>query len=291
MEDEMKIHSVTGGSGLKLHVREWGKANAPAILFIHGWSQNHLCWHKQYESELADTFRLVAFNLRGHGMSDAPEAQEYYTDPQAWADDVAAIIDQLGLDQCILVGWSYAGFVICDYLRAYGQDAVAGINFAGAAVTLDRATFGVLIGPGFLDNIPGATADDFPSNIQAIRDFVRGCTAQPLPRDEFEIALCWNIAVPPKIRAALVSRVINSDDVLSTLKKPVLMTQGRSDTVVLPAMGEHVLRTCLSSTSSWYPETGHAPFLEDSTRFNRELAAFVHKAIPSQQRADILRAG
>ena len=77
----MKIYSVIGGGDVKLHVREWGKADAPAILFIHGWSQNHLCWRKQYESVLADAFRLVAFDLRGHGMSEAPEAQQQYTSP------------------------------------------------------------------------------------------------------------------------------------------------------------------------------------------------------------------
>ena len=68
----MKVHSVRGGGGLKLHVREWGKADGPPILFIHGWSQNHLCWVKQYDDGLADEFRLVAYDLRGHGMSDAP---------------------------------------------------------------------------------------------------------------------------------------------------------------------------------------------------------------------------
>jgi non-heme chloroperoxidase len=274
----MKIHSVVGAGGVKLHVREWGKADAPAILFIHGWSQSHLCWHKQYESELPDAFRLVAFDLRGHGMSEAPEAQEHYTEPRLWADDIDAIAGQLGLKHFVLVGWSYAGFVICDYIRAHGQDAIAGINFVGATVSLDRAAFGVLIGPGFLDHVPGATADDLPSNIQAMREFVRGCTARPLPRDEYETAVCWNIVVRPKIRAALVSRVIDSDDVLSTLKKPVLVTHGRSDTVILPAMADRVLRTCRTSTASWYSDTGHAPFLEDARRFNRELADFARKA-------------
>ena len=79
----MKIHSVVGGGGMKLHVREWGKADAPPVLFIHGWSQNHLCWRKQYESQLADAYHLVAFDLRGHGMSEAPEAKEHYTESQA----------------------------------------------------------------------------------------------------------------------------------------------------------------------------------------------------------------
>jgi non-heme chloroperoxidase len=99
--------------------------------------------------------------------------------------------------------------------------------------------------------------------------------------------LCWNIVVvPPKVRAALVTRLIDSDDVLSTLEKPVLMTQGRGDTVVLPAMGDQILKTCPTSTASWYSETGHAPFLEDPLRFNRELADFVRKAWASYQKTE-----
>jgi len=275
----MKIHSVIGGGGVKLHVRECGKTDAPAILFIHGWSQNHLCWRRQFDSGLADEFRLVAFDLRGHGMSEMPLQAENYTNPHAWAEDIAAIVDELGLRPLVLVGWSYAGFIICDYIRAFGEDAVAAINFAGAAVTLDTAAFGTLIGPGFLDHVPGATAEDLPANIEAIRAFMRGCTAQPLPREEHESALCWNMVVPAKIRAALLTRVIDSDDILRALGKPVLMAHGRSDTVVLPAMGEHILKTCRTSIASWYDGTGHTPFLEDAPRFNRELADFVRSAV------------
>jgi len=39
----MNEHSVKGGGGLRLHVREWGNEDGPPILFIHGLSQNHLC--------------------------------------------------------------------------------------------------------------------------------------------------------------------------------------------------------------------------------------------------------
>ena len=168
------IHTVSGGGGLRLHVREWGKPDGPAILFIHGWSQNHLCWAKQYESTLADEFRLVAYDLRGHGMSEAPLEPEHYTDGTLWADDVAAIIDQLRLDRPVLVGWSYGAFVICDYLRAHGQDRVAAIDFVEGGVKLGEAAFGSLIGPGFLDHFADATADDLPTNIQAMRSFVQG---------------------------------------------------------------------------------------------------------------------
>jgi pimeloyl-ACP methyl ester carboxylesterase len=167
-----KVHAVRGGGGLQLHVREWGRPDGPPILFIHGWSQNHLCWAKQYESALADEFRLVAYDLRGHGMSEAPLEPEHYTEGKLWADDVAAIIDELGVDRPVLVGWSYGAFVICDYIRAYGQERVAAINFVEGAVRLGEAAFGTLIGPGFLDHFVGATADDLPTNIGAMRSFV-----------------------------------------------------------------------------------------------------------------------
>ena len=195
----MKVHTVQGGGGLRLHVREWGKADGPAILFIHGWSQNHLCWVKQYESTLADEFRLVAYDLRGHGMSEAPLEPEHYTDGKLWADDVAAIIDQLGLVRPVLVGWSYGPFVICDYVRAHGQDRISAINFVEGAVKLGEAAFGTLIGPGFLDHFADAIADDLPTNIQAMRAFVRGVRRASRCRDDdLETALCGTWSSRPR---------------------------------------------------------------------------------------------
>ena len=60
--ERAQIHTVTGGGGVQLHVREWGNPEGPPILLIHGWSQNHLCWAKQYESALAR--RVPARGLR-----------------------------------------------------------------------------------------------------------------------------------------------------------------------------------------------------------------------------------
>ena len=272
-----RIHTVRGGGGLRLHVREWGKPDGPPILFIHGLSQSHLCWARQYQSTLAGEFRLVAYDLRGHGMSQAPLEAEHYTDGALWADDLAAIIDQLGLDRPVLVGWSYGGFVICDYVRAHGQDRIAAIDFAGAVVTLGAAAFGTLIGPGFLDHFPEATADDLPTNIRAIRALVTGWPAKPYPAEEVETLLCSAMTVPARIRANLAAREIDGDDVLRTLEVPLLVSHGRADTVVLPAMAEHILATCPTAEPSWYDGIGHTPFLEQPERFNHELAALTRR--------------
>ena len=273
----MKTYTVRGGGGLRLHVREWGEPDGPSILFIHGWSQNHLCWAKQYESSLADEFRLVAFDLRGHGMSEAPLEPEHYTDGKLWADDLAAIINELRLDRPVLVGWSYGSFVICDYVRAYGQDRIAAINYVEGAAKLGEAAFGTLIGPGFLDHFVDATADDLPTNIRAMRAFVRACLVKPLSDEDLETAICWNVVVPAPIRASLGAREIDDDDVLRALEMPMLVTQGRADSVVLPAMAEHVLATCPTAEASWYEGVGHAPHLEEPDRFNRELAELTRR--------------
>jgi non-heme chloroperoxidase len=272
-----RTHTVRGGGGLRLHVREWGKTDGPPILFIHGLSQNHLCWAKQYQSTLAEEFRLVADDLRGHGMSEAPLEPGHYSDAKLWADDVAAIIDQLGLDRPVLVGWSYGGFVICDYLRAHGQDRIAAIDFVAGGVKLGQAAFGTLIGPGFLDHFADATADDLPSNIRGMRGLVKAWPAKPFPPEEVETLLCSAMTVPAQIRANLAAREIDGDDVLRALEVPLLVTQGRADTVVLPAMAEHVLATCPTAEVSWYEGVGHTPHLEQPERFNRELAALTRR--------------
>src|SRR5262245_22069387 len=99
----MKIHSVKGGAGINLNVREYGSPSGIPILFIHGWSQSHLCWSKQFESSLRNDAQMIAVDLRGHGMSDAPVELDQYTDGDKWADDVEAVIDELALDRPILV--------------------------------------------------------------------------------------------------------------------------------------------------------------------------------------------
>jgi non-heme chloroperoxidase len=274
----MRIHEVRGGGGLRLHVREWGNPEGPPILLIHAWSQNHLCWAKQYDSALADEFRLVAFDLRGHGMSEAPPGREHYTDAGLWADDLAAIIEALALDGVVLVGWSYGAFIICDYVRAHGQEAISAVNLTGSAVKLGEQAFGTLIGPGFLDHFVGATSDDLPTSLAAMRSFVRACLVKPVSAEDLEAAICWNIVVPAPIRAHLAAREIDGDDVLRSLTVPVLVSHGRADIVTLPAMAEHTLATCPTAEVSWYEGVGHAPHLEDPERFNAELAALTRRA-------------
>jgi pimeloyl-ACP methyl ester carboxylesterase len=271
---------VTGGGGVALHVREFGKPDGAAIVFVHGWSQCDRCWDRQLEGQLAASFRLVAFDIRGHGMSDKPSDPACYTDGQLWADDLAAVINAGGLERPVVVAWSYGGFILADYVRAYGDGALGGIVLAGSALHLKPPAFADL-GPGLLENAQAMCLPDLGANIAATRRFLRACTVDPLDADLWEAALCWNMVVPPQIRGALIAREIDADDVLATLSVPVLVIHGAEDSIVLPSMARHAVERCPTAAASWYDGVGHMPFVEAQERFDQDLAAFARAGRPS----------
>jgi len=111
-------HSITGHGGVQLCVHDLGPETAPAIILVHGWSQCHLSFARQ--AALAEGFRLILPDLRGHGQSDKPLGPACYDNSRPWAEDMQAIITSLALDAPLLVGWSMGGWVVMDYLEHFG---------------------------------------------------------------------------------------------------------------------------------------------------------------------------
>ena len=210
-----------------------------------------------------------------------PEQMDWYEDllwrSTTWAEDVAAVIDQTGLEQPVLVAWSYGGYIVADYLRACGDAHIAGINLVGSATILRPPAFDH-IGPGMLGNAPDMCGPDLFANIAATRRFLRACASGPLGDDEFAAALAWNMVVPPAVRRALLSRELDGTGILASVSVPMLVTHGRDDMIVLPSMAEHTLTVCPAATASWYDDVGHMPFWEASDRFDRELAGLARAA-------------
>ena len=153
-----KSHRITGGGGIQLHAVETGNPKGRPILFLHGLSQCWLSWSRQMSSDLADDYRLVSMDLRGHGLSDRP--REGYTDSKLWAEDVNAAIHALSLDHPILCGFSYGPLVILDYLRHYGDDGIGGLNFVGGVTRLGTDEAVAVLTPAFLSLVPGFFATD-----------------------------------------------------------------------------------------------------------------------------------
>ncbi len=268
----MKTYTVTGGGGLKLRVDETGNPNGRPLLFIHGFSQCRLSWNKQLHSDLEKDFRVVAMDIRGHGLSEKPK--NVYGDSRLWADDVNAVISTLGLQKPVLSGWSYGGMIICDYLRYYGEERIGGIHFVGATSKLGDA-FTSFRGQGVSEEVvAGLFSNVMEEGAAAVQQFVRLCVyAEPSPEDLY-FFLGYNLIVPPQVREGLMNRQVDNDDLLLTLRKPTLITHGIDDAIVLLSMAKHNAEKIPHAQTSYYPSIGHAPFWEDAERFNRELRAF-----------------
>ena len=268
----MKHHTIIGGGGTRLHLVEAGEPRGPSILFLHGCSQSWLTWDRQLRSELARRYRLVALDLRGHGSSERPS--DGYDDSRMWADDVHAVIRGLELDQPILCGWSYGPLVILDYVRHYGEKLIGGIHMVGAVTKLGSEAAAAALSAEFLAIVPGLFSRDVDEAVGALQTLLQLCFVREPEEPDRYTMLGFGVSVPPFVRQALLTRVVDNDDLLPTIAKPVLITHGARDAIVRPeVVAQH--RSLLSHAQvDIMPGAGHAPFRDDAERFNQRLGAF-----------------
>jgi len=268
----MLDHQVTSSDGTRLHLVETGKPNGRPIMFIHGISQCWLAWSRQMSSDLADDFRLVAMDMRGHGLSDKP--REGYADSRLWADDVNAAIQTLRLDHPILSGWSYGPLVILDYIRHYGENDIGGVNFVGGVTKLGSEEAMSALTPEFLNLVPGFFATDAEESVRSLKSLLRLCFAQEPSAMDVYLMMGYNVSVPPYVRKAMLTRSIENDDLLTQIRKPVLITHGADDAVVKPtAVDQHKARLTHAQVQIM-SNAGHAAFWDNAVGFNQGLRAF-----------------
>jgi non-heme chloroperoxidase len=268
----MKHHTITGGGGDRLHLVEAGNPLGQAILFIHGFSQCSLAWSRQMSSDLARRYRLVAMDMRGHGSSDKP--RDGYSDSRLWADDVDSAIRELDLDRPILCGWSYGPLVALDYVRYYGDERIGGLHFVSAVTKLGSEAAVSVLSPEFLGLVPGFFSSDVEESVRTLESLLRMCFAREPSATDLYTMLGYNVSVPPFVRQALFSRVVDNDDLLPTIRKPVLITQGADDAIVKAEVVEQHRSVLAHAQIHIMPGAGHAPFWDDATSFNRRLDAF-----------------
>ena len=280
----MKFHRVTGGGGTHLNVVESGNPKGCPILYIHGVSQCWLQWSRQINSDLAEDHRLVAMDMRGHGLSDTPLSG--YADSKMWADDVNAVIETLELDNPVLCGWSYGPLVILDYIRHYGEERVGGLHFVGSGGTnLGNEEALAALTPEFLGLVPGFFSSDVNESVRSLDALLRLCFSREPAIEDLYLMLGYNVSVPPYVRQALLSRSINNDDILPAIRKPVLITQGAQDAIVKPSVVDQHKASIAHAEIQMMQNVGHAAFWDDAAGFNRrqrEFAARLGQAARAQ---------
>ena len=271
----MKHHTITGGRDVQLHVVETGDPSGRPIAFIHGFSQCWLTWSRQLNSDLADRYRLVAMDLRGHGLSEKP--RDGYADSRQWADDVDAVIQALKLDRPVLCGWSYGPLVILDYIRHYGEEAIGGMTFVGGITKLGSEEANSVITPEFSSLVPGFFSADVEESVGSLRSLVRNCLTQKPSAEDLFLMLGYNVSVPPYVRQALLSRSVDNDDLLPTIRKPVMIVHGAQDANVKPTIVDQHKVLLAHAHVQVMPNVGHTPFWDEAAAFNEHLRAFCER--------------
>jgi non-heme chloroperoxidase len=113
---------------VRLHIDDSGGAGRPVVL-IHGWPLSALAWEPQVSVLHAAGYRVVAYDRRGFGRSDKPESGYRY---DALADDLQRVMDQCGLQDVTLVGFSMGGGEVARYIARHGESRLYSVVFAAA---------------------------------------------------------------------------------------------------------------------------------------------------------------
>lgn len=282
---EVRMSTVVRPGGVELLVAETGDRDKPGILFIHGFAQSHLSFRRQFESDLAAKYHLVAFDLRGHGGSGKPTTVDGYKSSRIWADDVAAVMKATGLRRPVLVGWSYGGFVAMDYVQHYGAKTIAGVNMVGSLGGLPGAPNAPAAAPPPSDAMKMMRARserqrslNLLDNIEANQGTAAGYVTPNMTQQDRDVLVATEMMMPAYARRHMMARDLNHAGVVPRLTLPVLFTRGSADMTMPPESLAKLLQQLPKATLSAYDGVGHLTFVEQPERFNRELDAFASSA-------------
>ena len=174
----------------------------------------------------------------------------------------------------MLCGWSYGPIVILDYLRQCGEDNIGGICFVGGITKLGSEAALSVLTPEFLSLVPGFFATESEASLHSLESLLRLCFVREPAAEDLYSMLGYNLSVPAYVRQGLLSRSVDNDDLLPTLRKPVLVVHGAEDAVVRPSVVEQHKAGVAHAEVRVMPHTGHAPFWEEPEQFNACLRRF-----------------
>jgi non-heme chloroperoxidase len=255
--------------GTGLTVREEGRSDAPALVFIHGVMMSGRFFEHQLTA--FPGWRVVIPDLRGHGNSDKPL---YGHTVANYARDLHALFDILDITRPVLVGWSMGAMVLWEYLRQFGNDSVRGV------VIVDQPPsdfgwpdweFGALPIEGLRDMVEALETDRLPVLMEFRELMVHD------PAHAYDWMLEEMQKIPPAIAAAILCNQTFQDyrPLLPTLEVPALVAFGGDDKLTSPRAGQYIVDHMPAARLEVFSHSSHMPFLEEPEQFNQALHGFI----------------
>lgn len=259
------LRLTVNGVNLAVEVRGEG----PVVLFVHGYPLDRTLWQHQLGALIG--FRRIAPDLRGLGLSDAPDLGYSMA---TYADDLAALLDALHADQVVLCGLSLGGYVALEFARRY-RTRLRGLILMStraeadtpemrkareAAMQVARDRGAAAIAQQMLPNLfsPGAN-DAMPQVVDRIRGMME--------------------AAPVKGIIGALSAMRDRPDSTAGLADleglPTLVVVGESDQITGPAVARKISEGAPGAILSVIPGAGHLPPVEQPISTTRVLTEFL----------------
>ncbi len=273
---------VTTKDGVNIYYKDWGPKEAQPIVFHHGWPLSADDWDNQMLFFLAEGYRVIALDRRGHGRSD--QVSEGH-DMDHYAADASAVVESLDLRNAVHVGHSTGGGQVARYVAKYGQPQgrVAKAVLVSAVPPLMVKT----------DANPGGTPievfDGFRQALAANRaQFYLDVASGPFygfNRDGAEVSQgtiqnWWRQGMIGSTKAhyegiKAFSETDQTED-LKAITVPVLVMQGDDDQVV-PYKNAALLQDQLLANSvlKIYPGFPHGMHTTHADTINADILAFI----------------
>ncbi len=270
--DHVRIYYEVHGAGEK------------TIMFLNGGGCSYKYWRNQMP--LAEKYRLVFADLRGHGNSDKPYWG--YTN-QRMATDAKDLIDHLGLDHVYLCGWSCGAMYAVEYFNLFGAYKIDGIIYDDMSPKpmltpddeINMSIWGVFTPQFAIDYIQSLNAGD----IEHPFEFKNGGTEafftdQEKCRNYIELMDQVNPAVPAvlcAINAAFAT--CDQREVLPKINIPFLITEGTMHALYPEATYDYVEQHVPNCKRVRFEGAGHALHLEFYEKFNAVVDDFIQGKI------------
>lgn len=261
-------------NGVTLVYDDIGPRDGSAVLLVHGYPLSRAMWRAQRDSLVALGYRVILPDLRGFGESEAT-TPPYSMD--LFADDLAALLDHLGVERVALGGLSMGGCIAFAFWRRHAQQVRALLLAdtqakpdtdearAGRLKAMDEVRAGRLEGvvDGMLPRLLGPTTQaDSPALVAEVRRMMLGT-----PPTGVVGAL-----------AALADRP-DSTPTLATINVPTLVICGADDAITPPAAHETMRDGIHGSRLVIIPNAGHMSPMEKPAEFNAALGEFLRETV------------
>lgn len=299
-----KPHIVRGPRASRLYT-EWFPSRSGrrgAVVLTHGYCLTEAMWHYQ-KRDLGGRFSLVTWDLPGHGHS--PGVAPGRLTLEFCADALARVVDEYGEDGVVLVGHSLGGVVTLTYLARHPETAARLIR--GAVLTSTPMTHFARHVAG---RWPGAGLE--ARALGRLMQYVveSDLTERVLGRDVGgrDLSLSYRVVrwgfgkhpspsqvlfvrdvigeVRPDVRAETYRVMTRCDlaPIVPEIGVPTTVIIGGRDRLVNPQESLHLADRLPRGRAVVFPESGHAPFLEDHDRFNAEVSRFAGRRLQARAR-------